>query len=323
MRRSLLVTAIVTAGAPLVAALSFAAPRSIPSDGPATLAARPATDAASAAAAGDAAVRFGDVRLATGVRLRYAEQGDPDGRPVILLHGFSDSWFSFSRVLPLLPPGWHVYALDQRGHGDSDRPRDGYHMRDLAADVVAFMDASGIARATIVGHSMGSFAAQQAALLAPDRVERLVLVGSSPGIRTMAGYGDFDASVMALRDTIPVEFISEFQLSTVNTSLPDDFLARVIAESRKLPAHVWHGIMGGMSATDAPAALGRSAIPTLLLFGEKDAVFPRVAQDSLRTLLPRAKSIFYPETGHAPHWERPDRFVADVVAFIDAPAAGR
>src|SRR5262245_29905615 len=64
-----------------------------------------------------APVRFADVQLATGVRLHYAEQGDPQGHPIILLHGYTDSWFSYSRVLPLLPTRYRAYALDQRGHG--------------------------------------------------------------------------------------------------------------------------------------------------------------------------------------------------------------
>src|SRR5690606_28425617 len=92
-------------------------------------------------------LRFGEVQLPTGVRLHYAEQGDPAGEPVILLHGYSDSWFSWSRVLPLFPSSWRVYALDQRGQGDSDRPATGYGMADIAADVIAFLDAKGIKRA--------------------------------------------------------------------------------------------------------------------------------------------------------------------------------
>ncbi|MGH7577079.1 MAG: alpha/beta fold hydrolase, partial [Longimicrobiales bacterium] len=94
-------------------------------------------------------VRFGNVMLDTGVRLNYAETGSPGGDPVILLHGATDSWFSFSRLLPLLPAVVHAYALDQRGHGDSDRPQRDYAPRDLAQDVVAFMNAQGIARATV------------------------------------------------------------------------------------------------------------------------------------------------------------------------------
>ena len=131
-------------------------------------------------------LRFADVRLTTGVRLRYAEQGNPDGHPLILLHGYTDSWFSFSRALPYFDPSYHVYLLDQRGHGDSERPASGYTFPDFAADVIAFMDAKGITRATLVGHSMGSLVAQGVALAAPERVERLVLIGSATTVRNEA-----------------------------------------------------------------------------------------------------------------------------------------
>ena len=94
------------------------------------------------------------------MRLRYAEQGNPKGQPVILLHGYSDSWFSYSRILPLIDKKYDVYVPDQRGHGDSDRPVSGDTFLDFAADVIAFMDAKGLKEATIVGHSMGSFVAQ-------------------------------------------------------------------------------------------------------------------------------------------------------------------
>src|SRR5215510_5033689 len=121
-------------------------------------------------------LRFADARLTTGVRLRYAEGGDPAGRPIMLLHGYTDSWFSFTRALPYFDPSWRVYILDQRGHGDSERPAGGYTFPDFAADVIAFMDAKGIQRATLVGHSMGSLVAQGVAIAAPERVERLVLI---------------------------------------------------------------------------------------------------------------------------------------------------
>jgi pimeloyl-ACP methyl ester carboxylesterase len=120
--------------------------------------------------------RFADVRLSTGVRLRYLEQGDPAGRPVILLHGLTDSWFSFSRVLPGISKAHRVYALDLRGHGDSDRPAAGYAPREMAADVIAFMDALGLRRATLVGHSMGSFVVYRETGHAPhwERPEEVV-----------------------------------------------------------------------------------------------------------------------------------------------------
>ena len=79
--------------------------------------------------------------------------------------------------MPQLAARHRVFALDQRGHGDSDRPATGYAMHDLAADVVAFMDAQGIRRAAVVGHSMGSIVAREVARLAPARLSHLVLEG--------------------------------------------------------------------------------------------------------------------------------------------------
>src|SRR5690349_5131575 len=78
------------------------------------------------------AVAFDTVRLSTGVRLHLAERGDASGPAVIMLHGLSDTWYSFSRIMPLLPARVHAIAIDQRGHGDSDRPASGYAMRTLA-----------------------------------------------------------------------------------------------------------------------------------------------------------------------------------------------
>jgi non-heme chloroperoxidase len=83
-------------------------------------------------------------------------QGDPDGQPILFLHGYTDSWFSFSRLLPLLPTHYRAYAFSQRGHGDSERPDCCYEVADLVADVVAFLEAVGVERATVVGHSEGA-----------------------------------------------------------------------------------------------------------------------------------------------------------------------
>src|SRR5215212_2502086 len=101
-------------------------------------------------------VEFATVRLATDVTLHYAEEGDRAGEAIIFLHGYSDSWFSFSRVLPLLSPSYHAFALTQRGHGDSDKPECCYTLDDFAADIDAFMDAVGIEEATLVGASTGA-----------------------------------------------------------------------------------------------------------------------------------------------------------------------
>lgn len=266
--------------------------------------------------------RFSRARLSTGVQLRYAEQGDSTGDPLILLHGYSDSWFSFSRVLPLLPGNYRVYALDQRGHGDSERPATGYHMRDLAADVLAFMDARGIARATIVGHSMGGFVAQQVALLAPHRVVSLVLLNTGRSIHTFTGAADLKLAVDALTEPVNEAFVREFQASTVHEPVPPEFMDTVVAESRKLPVRVWQELMAGMFATEPASALGRARIPALVAWGEHDAFVPRAEVDALIAMLGNATLKVYANTGHTPHWERPAEFAADLQSFLSGAGAG-
>ena len=259
--------------------------------------------------------RFADAHLITGVRLRYAEQGDRGGQPIIMLHGLADSWFSFSRVLPALAATYHIYALDLRGHGDSDRPAHGYSMADFAADVLAFMDAMELPSATLVGHSMGSFIAQQVALAAPKRVARLVLLGSAANGRSK-DLLEFQQVVDTLDDPVPEEIAREFQISTIYRPLPDDFLNQVVAESLKLPAYVWRAALAGCLAIDSTADLGRIKAPTLLLRGDHDAIFPRDAQAALVAGLEDAVLRVYPETGHAIHWERPEQVIDHLHTFM-------
>jgi non-heme chloroperoxidase len=261
-------------------------------------------------------ITFADVHLSTGVRLRYAEQGDPAAQPLILLHGYSDSWFSYSGVLPGLARNYHVYALDQRGHGDSDRPVTGYTMAALAADVIAFMDVKGIERATVVGHSMGSFVAQQMVAAAPERVARLVLIGSTTTPRNVVGISDLARAVDSLVDPVPPAFVREFQVSTIYHPVPDEFLDEAVAVSLKLPSRVWREVMAGLLATKPVAGLGRSGIPTLILWGDRDSGFPRSEQEALLAAIPGAELKVYPETGHALHWECPAEFVRDLEAFL-------
>ena len=261
---------------------------------------------------------FEQVALPGRVRLHVAEQGDPHGQPVILLHGYSDSWFSFSRVLPFLPSNLHVYALDLRGHGESEQPAAQFSMADLAKDVLAFMDLKRLPAATVVGHSMGSFVAQQVALAAPDRVKGLVLIASATTPRHAYRIDDLRRAIEAQPDSISAEFIREFQHSTVYHPVPAQFMDRVISESRKLSPRLWRALMAGMLETDPATELGRHQIPTLILWGERDAIMLRAEQDALLAQLPRARLIVYAATGHAPHWERPEMVGKDLTAFVRA-----
>jgi pimeloyl-ACP methyl ester carboxylesterase len=263
----------------------------------------------------DSAPRFRDIRLRTGVRLRYAEQGNATGEAVVLLHGLSDSWFSYSRILPSLPLHLRVFALDQRGHGDSDRPASGYTVADFGEDVVAFLDAVGVSRATIVGHSMGAFVAQRVAIIAPERVQRLVLIGGARSARNAVVLG-LQAELADLPDVVPDDFLRAFQYGTLFAAVPETFMERVIVESAKVPARVLRGSLDGLLASRDSSELDAIRAPTLIVWGEHDAMFSRKDQTVLQQALSGSDLRVYAGIGHAPHWEAPDRFVHDFLAFL-------
>jgi pimeloyl-ACP methyl ester carboxylesterase/tetratricopeptide (TPR) repeat protein len=255
------------------------------------------------------------VQLANGIKLSYAEDGDPSAPPVVLLHGWSDSWFSFSPVLSELAKVAHVYSVSMRGHGESDGPATGYTMPQLAADVVAFMDALGLERTAVIGHSLGSLVAEHVAASVPDRVTRLVLVGGiyDPRDETMK---EMQQQLNGFTDEVPRDYIRDFQLATLHNRVPDEFLATVIEESRKHPLHAWQGVAAAMNSDEAPASLSRITAATLLIWGDQDAFFKRDQQDKLVASIKGAKLVVYEDTGHAVHWERPERFGKEVAEFL-------
>jgi pimeloyl-ACP methyl ester carboxylesterase len=254
------------------------------------------------------------VTLHGGLRLPYAEQGDPGGVPLLLLHGYSDSWQSYDLMLEQLPEAVHAYAVTQRGHGDADRPAAGYGLEEHAADVAAFLDAMGHEAAVIVGHSGGSYTAQRFALDHPDRTLGLVLIGAFDSFATEE-FRELLAVVDELTDPVDPAFVREFQESTIAEPVPPAFLDRIVAESRKLPARVWQTWLREMIDAEPPSAAGTIDAPTLILWGDRDDYCPRASQDALLAAIPGARLVAYEGAGHCPHWERPAEAAQEIAAF--------
>jgi non-heme chloroperoxidase len=204
---------------------------------------------------------------------------------------------------------------DQRGFGESERPDSGYTFDDFAADAVALLDAVRIEKATIVGHSFGSFVARRTAIRRPDRVSRLLLIGTGfTGGNAVTR--EVRASLKDVPDPAPADFARDFQASTAYLPVPPEFFERVIVESLKLPARLWRAVIEEIVAYEDSAELARITAPTRLIWGDRDALFSRDDQDRLVTRIRGADLTVYPETGHCPNWERPERVASDLQSFV-------
>jgi len=261
------------------------------------------------------------VDLPTGVRLNYVERGDPRGTPVVLLHGYTDSRRSYDLVLPLLPSSFRVFAVTHRGHGNSSKPDADYLPSDFAADLAAFLDAMKVESAVIVGHSMGSTVAQRFAIDHPSRTRALVLEGAFlPSARNEV-VREFFQTVRVLTDPVDPKFAREFQQSTLSRPVPAAFFETVVSESLKVPARVWKAALEPYTTVDFSDRLAEVKVPTLLVWGDRDAFTLLAEQEALNSAIAGSRLMTYNGTGHCPHWEEPERFAADLMAFVTGVGA--
>lgn len=257
------------------------------------------------------------VTLETGLTLSYAEHGDRAGPVLVLVPGPTDSWRSYEPVLERLPPSIRGIAVSQRGHGDSDKPVTGYRVDDFAADLVPMLDALGIEQAVLAGHSGSCLVVRRVAIDRPERVAGLVLEASPTTLGGDARLAGFVESVVSgLEDPIDPAFARSFVAETSSGETGPGVVDQFVGELLKVPAHVWRETFAGLLEYDDTGELGRIETPTLLLWGDADALVGRDMQDHLAEHIPGAELIVYRGVGHTPRWEEPSRFASDVAAFV-------
>ena len=250
-------------------------------------------------------------------RLSYVEQGDPSGVPLLLLHAIADSWRSFELVLSNLPESIHAFALTQRGHGDAGRPARGYHPRDFAADLAAFMDVLHLQAAVVVGGSSGGFVARRFAIDHPERTLGLVLLGSPANLLGKPGVQElWYSTISKLTDPIDPDLVREFAEGTLAQPVPQAVLEVIVRENLKAPAQVWRDTFKGLLEDDSLWELGKIEAPTLVVWGDRDAILPRSDQESLAAAITGSRLLVYEGAGHAFYWEDPGRVAADLATFV-------
>lgn len=257
------------------------------------------------------------MQVSKAVKLDFVREGWRSGVPVLLLHGYTDSRRSYDRVLVRMSKSLNAVAVSQRGHGDSDRPLEGYDPADFAADLIRLMDQLSIPEAVIIGHSMGGTVAQRFAIDYPLRTLGLVLVGSfftlhgHPAVQEL-----WDSTVSKLSDPIDPAIIRDFQQSTLAQPVPQAFFETIVNESAKLPARVWKAALHAMMNADLRKDLRKIQAPTRLIWGDRDSFASDAEQLALLDAIPNSKLTIYQGVGHSPQWEDPSRFVNDVLEFM-------
>ena len=265
--------------------------------------------------------------LPDGIVMAYIDRGTPTGPPVVLIHGYTDNARDWVPLLPYLSKGFRLILVDIRGHGQSSKPECCYTRLDFAYDIKLLMDALGVEKADIVGHSLGSIIAQTFAEYWPERTAHVVLISSTgglkPGSARTAPRFDFAADIRKLEE--PIEADSPFMLAWWDSPTPVDpeFIRRERQDAAGIPLRVWLAVLDqSLSAetayVDLQRTLPRLRAPTLLIWGSNDPIMEEPVRRSLRRALPTAEVKIFQGLGHNPFWEDP-RGVADVInAFLGA-----
>jgi pimeloyl-ACP methyl ester carboxylesterase len=246
------------------------------------------------------------VTLPNGINMAYVEMGNTTGRPLLLIHGYSDSSRTWSTIAPYLKDR-HLIAIDLRGHGASTAPQCCYTMMDFSNDLSLFISTMGLGKVDVAGHSLGTMVGQTLAATHPEQVNKLVLLAGSPMGASPTGGWLWD-NVMALKDPIDPtgKFMNDwyFRPNPVKPPEFDEFAKR---EAAKMPTRVWQGVILANTMTDLSTIDSLIKAPTLIVAGGKDGLLNKPHQDRLPAAIPQAQFILIPEAGHGLFKEFPER----------------
>jgi pimeloyl-ACP methyl ester carboxylesterase len=265
-----------------------------------------------------------------GIEVAYEDHGAGE-QPLVLVHGFTGFRHDFASQLDELAQYGRVLAPDLRGHGDSGRTGDpsSYSFEQLTGDLLGLLDALGIERCDLLGHSMGGMLALRATLRAPERIGSLVLMDTAPG-----PLGFVDLSLLALAARVGREAGMAALAQILRARAKDD--AARGAPDRRVEEEwgterFWAWRSARVAAMDPAAyeALGRALVeqedlshrlaeircPTAVLVGELDHEF-RTPSEVLARGIPDARLTVLPEAGHQPQHEAPEAWRAAVVAHL-------
>lgn len=228
-----------------------------------------------------------------------------EGEPVLMIMGFMGSSRAWFRLLPHIARNHRAIVFDNRGTGDSDRPRGLFTMDDLVGDAIAVLDSAGESSAHVLGVSMGGMVAQHLALDHSGRVESLALCCTHPGAQRREGRAPWRmVASIALRPFVgpggtfrivaPLLY-SERTRNDHRDRLEADLRMRA---SEVTPAHTALGQGAAIFRHDTRRRLADLDMPVLIVHGEEDRLVPVSNAHELARLIPHAELETLPNAGH-------------------------
>jgi len=254
-----------------------------------------------------------------------------EGPPLVFVHGLGGSWRNWLENLPAFAGDHRVIAPDLPGFGDSEMPAWPISINGYARCLDGLLEQLEVERAVVVGNSMGGFVGAEMAIEWPERLERLVLVAAA-GISIQARRHDRAMAMLYRLETVLAAYTGWVAGRSEHLArrrrLRRQLLGMVAAHPGLLPPALTSeqirgtGKPGFLPALDALTSyplrerLEHIACPTLIVWGDRDRLVPLRDADEFEHLIPDARKIVYADTGHVPMLERPERFNADVAAFL-------
>jgi len=262
------------------------------------------------------------VEVERGVRVFVQDLGE--GEPVVLVPGFGMTHEAWDRQVRVLTgAGYRVIAVDQRGHGRSDKPLRGYDVDRLARDLVAVLDDRGVDSCTVVGWSFGGQVGFRVAVTEPARVAGLVLVGSNAVRASRSLDFPFGAEPGPTVDAmVDLEVSNRFlaRRTTIRSGFADEpdplLLDWMTAQSLAMPSWAAVACYHSMLESDQVADVGSATMPVLQVIGEADPVHSAKGARWLNERLADARLVAIPGCGHYPMFEAPGSLDQALLDFL-------
>ena len=269
------------------------------------------------------------VVLADRLRLAYLDIGPRQARPLLLIHGYTDSSRDWAPLAPLLEGHYRLIIVDLRGHGSSDKPPCCYSRFDFAYDLKLLLDSLHIATCDVAGHSLGSLVAQAFAAMWPEATRRLILISSTgtsfapaaagSALDTTAPVPSWLAGVARLRDPIDPDspFMREWWQQSIAIN-PEFFSRRQRRDAAAIPAAIWRAIADqSLLGVDLRPMLSYVKAPTLLIWGGQDTLATAAGRKALQVGIQGAQVHDFPALGHDLFWQDPAAVASLISQFLD------